>query len=305
MGLKRWRVQKSARTLAIPERQESEVADSEASAQRLHEETLASLAMVETDMLASVRTIDAAAASARDAAKQSKSLSTRSGRVPPRRRRSRDRWRRNRRDRASLRRIRDKRLGTDAHGHVRYPWRKPRPEHCRLDGAFLRGTRPRGERDRRHPRHDHAFRAPDEPAVAECHDRGGEGRLRWTRLRRGRQRSEDPGLASEASASDIRLKIQQLRDLVASSTANADRLAEEIEALQPLFTSAARAVSLQDESASELAKRVTLAAASPERSATRSRASITRRCTPSRNAPGAMPERQKSRTRSPTSGADS
>ncbi len=66
--------------------------------------------------------------------------------------------------------------------------------------------------------------------------------------------------ASEASASDIRLKIQQLRDLVASSTANADRLAEEIEALQPLFTSAARAVSLQDESASELAKRVTLAA---------------------------------------------
>ncbi len=70
--LKRWRTQKSAQTLAIPERQASDLADREASAQRLHEETLASLAMVETDMLASVRTIDAAAASARDAAKQSK-----------------------------------------------------------------------------------------------------------------------------------------------------------------------------------------------------------------------------------------
>ncbi len=260
-GLKRWRVQKSAQILAIRERQESDVADSEASAQRLHEETLASLAMVETDMLASVRTIDAAAASARDAAKQSKI--------------SLDEIRARAAQTASL----SGQMATEIVeiAQASEEFATSASELTRMVTSATHGaSRAQSIADSMVHSFESLGRAANEigaildtithfarqtnllslNATIEAARAGSAGRGFAVVA------SEVKTLASasEASASDIRLKIQQLRDLVASSTANADRLAEEIEALQPLFTSAARAVSLQDESASELAKRVTLAA---------------------------------------------
>jgi methyl-accepting chemotaxis protein len=261
LGLKRWRAQPRAQILAIPDEPVNVVAVEDSSAQRLQSETLASLAMVETDMLASVRTIDAAAAAARDAAKKSKT--------------SLDEIRQRAAQTASLSGQMATEIGEIAQASEEFA--TSASELTRMVSSATEGaSRAQSIADSMVRSFESLGHAANEigaildtithfarqtnllslNATIEAARAGAAGRGFAVVA------SEVKTLASasEASASDIRLKIQQLRDLVASSTRNADRLAGEIEALQPLFLSAAHAVSLQDGAATELAKRVNLAA---------------------------------------------
>jgi methyl-accepting chemotaxis protein len=68
--------------------------------------------------------------------------------------------------------------------------------------------------------------------------------------------------ASETAASDIRRQIGLLRGLVSGATASAESLADDLSGLQPLFAAAASAVHQQNGAAAELAEQVNLAAAS-------------------------------------------
>jgi len=74
--------------------------------------------------------------------------------------------------------------------------------------------------------------------------------------------SEVKGLsgASEKAAADIRRQIDMLRGLVSGATASAQKLAEEIGGLQPLFAAASTAVQQQNAAAGELAGQVNTAA---------------------------------------------
>ena len=261
LGLKRWRAQKGARTVAIPVPPTSDVAGEALSAERLRSETLASLALVETDMLASVKTIDAAAAAARDAAKKSKT--------------SLDEIRLRAAQTASL----SGQMATEI-GEIAQASEEFATSASELTGMVSSATqgasRAQSIADSMVRSFESLGHAANEigaildtithfarqtnllslNATIEAARAGAAGRGFAVVA----SEVKTLALASETSASDIRLKIKQLRDLVANSTRNADRLAGEIEALQPLFLSAAHAVSLQDGAASELAKRVNLAA---------------------------------------------